>query len=936
MYRCLFVLLFFMIAACQLSAQVTPAQKATFERGLALVKQNQVEAAGEVLDSLTHNAEGILRQDSFGAVVQFTLGRNFTTPATLDAGLPYFNRSLRMVDSIFPRPHNLRARVRVGLSEGIVSADRPRAILLAEEAIEMYPQVSKPDTAYWVRGLWNLARCQELNDNIEPAENAVQLAMQLCEGSKTVPVSTKFLVFYEAGMLNLNFHDGEGGGLEIAQQALAYAKSYTDPMYVVVAYELVAGIHRKRGNTVAQRRTLEQNDNFLSGKQGLEYLVGDVNVSLADAYRLERNYRKAMYHADRAVEIQKVYDPGYLHYGIVARAKVNLATEKYDEALEGMNQAIVGFERGGTEYLAGIPYFIADSLSDAKIPTIYYDLRAELFSKLERPDLALKDMEAIIALREARRQGANLAESKRYLSEVLSGFYGEAINLHLQMRAEGEEHLWSALWLTDRAKGFSLLAGLNEQRLREEEKLIGLRAEIAEIEKKDDRSTAETNRLAVARLDLDRLLRRLRRDLPAPKPYTVPDMKQQLASLEADVLAYHFGHDSSYLFHVTPAGQISVKSLPHADTIVRTITAWRSAIEKGAFRAKSLRDIDEQSRLDGAFQRIGTELSSTLLPEASALSTDLVIVPDGPVNYLPFGSLFVGSLPEPFDYKKVPYLQRGRRLRFTYSLRYLNEVGLLPRQSAAHDLIAFAPAFGGTATAAEVSRSVGDESSRSLPALAPLLYNTEEVKRITNGLGNALSFMGGEATRSNFDKMAVTGNIIHLSSHGMVNATDPNRSFVAFAQTDTETDLDELLFFNELPTLDLNAELVVLSACETSLGSIAPGENVQSLGSAFAAAGAKGTLTTLWKVDDEAIQQLMVGFYERLQSGMTRSEALAGTQEAQLNGETFAHPYYWAGVSLHGVDDPIELEGPTSSLLYYLLALAGVFGLGWWLVSKRN
>jgi CHAT domain-containing protein len=172
----------------------------------------------------------------------------------------------------------------------------------------------------------------------------------------------------------------------------------------------------------------------------------------------------------------------------------------------------------------------------------------------------------------------------------------------------------------------------------------------------------------------------------------------------------------------------------------------------------------------------------------------------------------------------------------------------------------------------------------------------------------------------------------------MVNTDDANLSFVAFAQGGNNLEEDELLYFNDLSTLPIEAELVVLSACETSIGKVVPGESVLSLGSAFAAAGAHSTLTTLWKVDDAATEDLMVAFYQQLSAGKSRAEALAEAQRQQRAAGEFAHPYYWSAMTLNGEAGTIELEtggkwpyllgGLILLLLCGGLLLRGFFGVG--------
>ena len=101
----------------------------------------------------------------------------------------------------------------------------------------------------------------------------------------------------------------------------------------------------------------------------------------------------------------------------------------------------------------------------------------------------------------------------------------------------------------------------------------------------------------------------------------------------------------------------------------------------------------------------------------------------------------------------------------------------------------------------------------------------------------------------------------------------------------------------DIYNLSLNADLVVLSACETGIGELKRGEGIISLARAFAYAGAKSIVTTLWSVDDARTKDLMVFFYRNLLQGMPKDEALARARSdyfEKYKGAN-AHPYFWAG-----------------------------------------
>ena len=103
-------------------------------------------------------------------------------------------------------------------------------------------------------------------------------------------------------------------------------------------------------------------------------------------------------------------------------------------------------------------------------------------------------------------------------------------------------------------------------------------------------------------------------------------------------------------------------------------------------------------------------------------------------------------------------------------------------------------------------------------------------------------------------------------------------------------------------------QLVVLSACETGLGELSAGEGLYGLRRALVLAGAQSQVISLWKVSDDATQELMVAYYERLRAGTPRDVALRETQLAFLRSPESDHPYYWAAFIGSGDWHPLTLE----------------------------
>jgi len=148
-----------------------------------------------------------------------------------------------------------------------------------------------------------------------------------------------------------------------------------------------------------------------------------------------------------------------------------------------------------------------------------------------------------------------------------------------------------------------------------------------------------------------------------------------------------------------------------------------------------------------------------------------------------------------------------------------------------------------------------------------------------------------------------------------------------FSNLSFSSEEDGKLFISELYNMNLNADLAVLSACNTGAGNLEKGEGLINVSRAFTYAGVPSTVTSLWKVPDQETSQIMISFYRYLKEGKPKNEAL---QMAKLDYLTntkdnaLKHPYYWAGFVVSGDIEPIS---NSNSLWIYGLGILLLLGL---------
>jgi CHAT domain-containing protein len=138
--------------------------------------------------------------------------------------------------------------------------------------------------------------------------------------------------------------------------------------------------------------------------------------------------------------------------------------------------------------------------------------------------------------------------------------------------------------------------------------------------------------------------------------------------------------------------------------------------------------------------------------------------------------------------------------------------------------------------------------------------------------------------------------------------------------------------------MKLNANLVVLSACNTGIGTLTDGEGMMSLSTGFAYAGVNSVVSTLWGVNDKSTADLMKKFYERLFNAEKKPEALRNARLDYLDeaDQLFAHPFYWAGFIAIGNTQPIAGAGGFWRTSLILLALAGISIAVWMYMKEGN
>lgn len=361
-------------------------------------------------------------------------------------------------------------------------------------------------------------------------------------------------------------------------------------------------------------------------------------------------------------------------------------------------------------------------------------------------------------------------------------------------------------------------------------------------------------------------------DIP-PDPVTLYRLEQDLHPSELFV-EYVLAEPHSYALAVTRTAA-HCYTLPPKSELTKNASSYRTEL------------IARKADLPLA-QKLFNNLLG-VIPEYRT-KADVIVVPDGELNLLPFGALADGGR----------YILASHTVSVAPSgtvfdlLRHRANLSTHTDQSylGVAAWIAKAPP---TTPLATIRRAVSGLSRSQLVALPESRY---EVKTVATDLPQPRTILlGGNATETNFKKLPLAQyEVIHLALHGYADPEFTDRSALVFAP-ETPPVNDGLLQVREIRQLRLNASLVTLSACDTGVGPVGE-EGVADIVNAFIQAGAQSVVSTLWEIDDQASAKLMIDFYGQLGRGAAKADALRQAQiEMMKSGEP---PYYWAGFELDG------------------------------------
>jgi CHAT domain-containing protein len=309
------------------------------------------------------------------------------------------------------------------------------------------------------------------------------------------------------------------------------------------------------------------------------------------------------------------------------------------------------------------------------------------------------------------------------------------------------------------------------------------------------------------------------------------------------------------------------------------------------------------------FIKTSHELYNTLIKPIEAElegKSRLMIVLEGQLFHLPFELLLASDELKP--YHELDFLIKKYEINYHYSATAFLK---LQEKATVQDnsLLAFAPIFTKGEELTEANRSLDflvDSLYRSIDNFEfTALPNTRnEVKAISklvksnNGKANVL--LSKNATKDKLSKALEVQSyqFVHIATHGLVNFKNPKLSALAcYSKNET---MDNLMYANEIQFKDINADLVILSSCESGIGQMVVGEGLIALNRSFIYSGTKNVMFSLWKVSDKHSSKLMIDFYKNYFKNASYTSALRQAKLKMLENPISAQPKFWSAFVLMG------------------------------------
>jgi len=727
--------------------------------------------------------------------------------------------------------------------------------------------------------------------------------------------------------------------------------------YEALALFYIGAVHRSLGAT---ERALDYYNQSLSmlrsvGDQRIEtYVLSD----LASIYNSSGQTQKALNQYERVLKLYKRFQD--------KRGQANMLNSIADiYTSAGEPQKALGLHRRALALIE------AAQDRGAEISTLYKLARAE--RDVGEINQALSRIDASIQLIEGLRVKAGGSDLRASYFASVHRNYEQYVDLLMDMhkRHPSEGFAATALYASERSRARSLLEMLAEARVdlrRDADPALIERADCLErsldakaeyqmrvLNGNHSKNDGEEIEKEIRELGMqyEEVQTQIRKqsvsyaNLTQPKLLRLQDIQSELVDSNTLLLEYALGEERSYLWAVTSDSFASYElpgrlTLEHAAQEVYGLLTTRQPKQ-----SETQSQYEERVEVsDPVYWSKASALSQLLLgPVATQLGKRrLIVVADGSLLYIPFETLPIDSWDqreETSASENQGFPERMTTLITEHEVVYLQSASMLAAlrreksgpESQQRGIVVLAdPVFAKDdprvplgarqegnqriAEIAELQRSlrdiVGEDGVITLSRLPSTLQEARMILKAAP-LRSTELVTGFQANKSTAMSQAFGQHkILHFATHGIINNEHPQLSGIVLSLIDQRGNAESgFLRLSDVYKLNLDSDLVVLSACRSGLGKQINGEGFVGLTRGFMCAGARAVIASLWKVDDEATAELMSYLYDAmLREHLPPAAALQKAKRTMQAHPRWHHPYYWAGFVLQGdYREGIRIDG---------------------------
>lgn len=386
-----------------------------------------------------------------------------------------------------------------------------------------------------------------------------------------------------------------------------------------------------------------------------------------------------------------------------------------------------------------------------------------------------------------------------------------------------------------------------------------------------------------------------------PKVITISQLQTKLSkdqsiieyfSTATDLYTILINNDTSIIFE----SKIDSGFSQHTLNMIQGLTSYHQG---GKLSSK------EYAQYISLYVNSSSKLYDILIaPLSRYLKKELIIIPHNLISNIPFDVLLSSRPTDLSNFNTYHYLIKKHSISYSFSGGLFYALQNEKNSKTKIDLLAMAPF--------SPSNKEWDYRKSEIALrdkLIPLIFSEDEISKVSSTLsGNKILFSARNASRNKFLENVSQSKIIHLATHSLANQSEGLFSYIAFAQDSSNLSEPNLLLAGTISNMNLTADMVVLSGCETGIGQFQRGEGVISLAYAFINAGAKSVISSLWKLNDKSTMNIMVKFYENLSQGMNKPNALRNAKLWYIsqNPGQASHPFFWSAFSCIGNVESIK------------------------------